>query len=340
MEIIVHAGLPKTGSTTLQSALAEKRAELVEQKIIYPQLSLKPDWQHWPLTAASLQDPSKHRLAYKLEPDPRANLDKALNEFASTARSIPDDGTLIISDEGFGNALRGNDITKFYNHLKTYSDNIKLIMYARHPVAAYTSGVQQRLKTKIKVSPPGQIQPFNGKQASFISSVFGPEDCYFRVFDRTVLYNSDILDDFSQAIEKISGKKLSFDTRRDVNISLSAWACSIIWIHGSKFSDRAEFQRFVRHLERFDQKQKNVKLQIPADWIPHIEKVQGADWNKFLQLSDISDDLKTLMRVNQFMSFSEVNDQHVDAWLRSYRDEKMEHRFLDQFTNPKKKKQD
>lgn len=104
-------------------------------------------------------------------PAPERALAAEITKLDEIASNVPTDGVLLLSDEGFGNVLRSPRLVQnFARLLRRYSEEVHIVMYARHPVGAYASGVQQRLKGGHPISPTGQSQPQNRRQAGFFAT--------------------------------------------------------------------------------------------------------------------------------------------------------------------------
>ena len=62
MECILHIGLPKTGTTSLQAALSENRESLLRHGVVYPETGLNGNGKHKGLLNAVLTDVDTERF--------------------------------------------------------------------------------------------------------------------------------------------------------------------------------------------------------------------------------------------------------------------------------------
>ena len=138
MTLYIHAGLPKTGSTSIQALMHDARAKLADLGMhywdIYPNHTRPLRIMFRDPTLPNTEQEDVHEDKYGNGAAVRASLTEFL------ARK---EGDLLISGEG---------ITTFStDNLRELQDmagrDIKVIVYIRDPRSWYTSGAQQRIKT-------------------------------------------------------------------------------------------------------------------------------------------------------------------------------------------------
>ena len=143
--VILHIGLPKTGSTAIQNIFHRHRKELMEtERLLYPGLS--PNLTT-PLCMLFLDDPMEHNMV-KLAgwstnevEERRRHYRRALDEEISSASWE----TLLLSAEGLIN-LNERAMRRLSEWCSQYAGEVKILVCVRHPVAHLASLIQQRLK--------------------------------------------------------------------------------------------------------------------------------------------------------------------------------------------------
>jgi len=143
---IVHAGLPKTATTTIQNACFEARLKLNKGAgILYP--GVRPDKQ-LALRTIFVDDPRKHphnKLAGRTDlSELRREGEQILGEFKSEIERSEAE-TVLFSNEGLSNHQSG-ELVKFKDWLSQFVDDIEVLFVIREPVAHTTSAMQQVLK--------------------------------------------------------------------------------------------------------------------------------------------------------------------------------------------------
>jgi len=140
--LIVHAGAPKTGTTSLQRFLTDRGDELRTRGLLYPKTGLDEG-----------PDPKHHWLVRCLLLDDEAEFDRYLALVESEADD--DTHTIVLSNEGVSNhwwyfrpAAR--------HVLATLSErySVSLVLWLREPVAFYRSYYLQSLRNpRVDISP-------------------------------------------------------------------------------------------------------------------------------------------------------------------------------------------
>ena len=135
-EIIVHCGLPKTGSTSLQVALGAKRSELAEAGYLFPEFPGTSDNHTYPVfQLAGNRDKKPMSLMSVHNATARDAMAQVWSQLAS-GELAPSCNRLIISAEtlwrmDIEEAFR---VFEFLESLLTSSGQIRAIGWVRHPV--------------------------------------------------------------------------------------------------------------------------------------------------------------------------------------------------------------
>lgn len=181
-KIILHIGLPKTGTTTIQNVLyANREFLLMQEGVLYPSVASNLTT---PLCTIFQNDPQKH-IANKVAgfttreiEDRRKNyLDSLDTEISSREWN-----TLLLSAEGVSN-LSAPEIAKLHEWGEKYSSDWTVLVCVRHPVGYVRSVIQQLMKggdTLQQLYEKLPMPNYRGKISNAIS-VFGRENV--RVFD-------------------------------------------------------------------------------------------------------------------------------------------------------------
>lgn len=181
-KIVLHIGLPKTGTTAIQNVLYANRNFLLQQEgVLYP--SLAPNLTT-PLCTIFQNDPRKHivnKMAGFTTEEIAARRKNYLSSLDAEISSR-EWNTLLLSAEGVSN-LSASEIVKLREWGEKYSPNWIVLVYVRHPVDYVRSVIQQLMKggdTLQQLYDKLPMPNYRGKISNAIS-VFGQEN--IRVFD-------------------------------------------------------------------------------------------------------------------------------------------------------------
>lgn len=195
MKILVHMGMGKTGTSSLQESLHAGSGRLRNKGVFYPQFRDRTVAHH--LLVALCGDPNRlPPLFLRAVGGPEAAVKQACEAWDLICREVqqrrPD--ILVLSSEHLILSTGFADKAKLVELLSELSDDISPILYVRHPVHDFRSNLQQRLKTSNR-----PLQPHGGRIKDAIldaESVF-PRPLQLIAFDRQVLQGGDIIADFA-----------------------------------------------------------------------------------------------------------------------------------------------
>jgi hypothetical protein len=128
--IIIHAGIHKTGTTSLQVALWRMRLQLKERRIRYPQLQLPG------------QVRAHHALAKGLAAD-HPERDPMIADFFGRCRDFG--GTMIVSSEAFS-LLPAESVNRVVKVLRDLFDDVTAVLYFRPQALILRSQYSQQLR--------------------------------------------------------------------------------------------------------------------------------------------------------------------------------------------------
>jgi hypothetical protein len=146
-EIILHAGLPKTGSTSIQNNCFQHRDALMEQGIHYPAFSLNGRrlLNHSdPLTAVLFSTSNKRQWAYRQgvmesQSEARQQFSKQFDELFQNSGAEK----LLLSAEIVAN-YNDRDLKALRKYLQKHTDNLRVIVFVRSPQSSLESILQQQ----------------------------------------------------------------------------------------------------------------------------------------------------------------------------------------------------
>ena len=301
MRVIIHAGLPKTGSTAIQSTLALNREKLAQAGFVYPDLNPPP------LETSFLPTPGKHvklaafwsdritlshRVAREIHDGDVETWSSAVKlevaDILSTARACGD--TVIFSSEALGRPELSHGLGNFLSTINRFTDNIHLLGYVRHPVDLYTSSLQQRIRLlgrSLERLRPSRWRSPQEVRVNTLRNRFGADRLTVRIYAREALIGHDIVADFGEFVQRTCGRSLPvLEPSHNDNASVSAPACAIltmlrrILVPGL---DDLEQNKTAQLLRLYSSQHPAPRLQLPLAWKAAIEARNGASWNRILE---------------------------------------------------------
>ena len=206
MRLIVHAGPPKTGTTSLQRFLDTNRAELGRQGVFLPRYPLGGSHR---LYSALVHESERVKRSGYSNPNFR---DKPLP--VSAVRSIAATGlvreslkarlgnfsSIVLTAEHFSSFVTPEALVKFSNLIKMFSSSLpNFLLYARRPDDWFASRYLQVLKRGVAPQYPpsslARLRLFVGTHKGLFGTV-----PYIRPFARKELFGGDISRDFIHAM--------------------------------------------------------------------------------------------------------------------------------------------
>lgn len=322
MQIIVHAGLPKTGSSAIQAYLADVRTALGDLDFFYPDLGTV---SHWNFAAAlkSSTRPGGARGYLARRANKKSLAPKEAHEaVAAVIRSASPAATVILSHENFSADGQGEQLKQFLNSVAPDA-RVFVIGYARAPVQLYMSGLQHSLK-RLKGFPlPREWESSHPSRVAALRSVFGNATT-IAVHDRAVLAHGDVVEDFRCHVERISGRALPPAPKSVTsNSSFSAPVCALLYRHqqSSSKSDRARHVELRVNLAQFSIGRENKKISLPEAWSAVVAKRNRKAWNDTVREMAYDEQTKTRLYLKSPRQKAlRVRQQEFSAWLDSYFD--------------------
>lgn len=169
-KIILHVGLHKTGTTSLQNYFGHNRKTLSSLGVLYPALSVNsytPDNHSWPIRNLTMLSPEQYHLNIMhnvLGQDLIVAIESLNKQFL--ALGDKKESTLLLSGEGIS-TLKVKELTKLKEKLLSISKKevcIEIHYFTRNATSYISSIVQQRLKGGTKediiLTSLAKISPF------------------------------------------------------------------------------------------------------------------------------------------------------------------------------------
>lgn len=267
MELVLHIGIHKTGTTAIQNSLYgydDGRARYAR---------LGPANHSIPLATMFGRDPYKIG-AYRRSGASKARIDRLKQTFFRRfERELSHDReALIVSGEGI-HSLSASALTGLRDFAAPYAGGIRLIAYVREILPYCASALQERIKNGGPNHKPG-VPDFQSRFQN-VFDTFGQDAVAFSSFDDCLARDGSVLPDFADR----AGLKRMPDEARQGNERLSLDATRLVYVFnqsGTRSAGRVELmfarQRMVDFLRRqFPQ----GKFVLPADIVwSHISAEQ------------------------------------------------------------------
>jgi hypothetical protein len=196
--LLLHIGHPKTGTTALQSVLSANAKTLLNHaSVLYPTKTEPAEFKHafaipWLFNA----DNDSIRRRAKASGDDLKEISKKYWHSLAAEVQQTNHKSCILSAEGFWDIAKQapKEQTNFFRgKLYEIADHVKVIAYLKSPAPYLLSRINQNLRNFRSVALPS---------SNYLSEAIrdwesiGFDDYSWRIFDRRVLVNQDIVDDF------------------------------------------------------------------------------------------------------------------------------------------------
>jgi hypothetical protein len=321
MQLIIHAGLPKTGSTAIQTTLALNRESLAEAGFIYPKLDRdRPDRNVMKRKQGALSafwvDKSNKDMSRWSE-----DIQRDLGEVLVAADKSGD--VVILSHEGIGRRGSG-ELSQYFLQ---YTDNVHILAYVRPPADLYASLLQQKLKKLRRNHKLARVTPVRWKPYKSIDRLvreFGKDRLEIRIFSRDILIGGDVIADFCEFVERKSGRVLPpLEPSPKSNESLPGWACALLVPLRRNMAagkDDDDYHRARKLLGSYARTNRSPKLRPPDKWLGLITASNGESWNRLVDMSSHDESQKAALRIPPTSAEGSVSEEELEAWIMSYAD--------------------
>lgn len=230
MKCLIHIGTEKTGTTAIQAFLYENRTKLRHHGIYITDSFGIPNNRYIPAYFCQQEDDFNLIYGLKTQNDKDNFFQDFDANFEEEMEAANGCHTLLLSSEHFHSRLRTRkEIKNLKKFLKKHFKDIQILCYFREQsdmiISQYSTGLKGR-ESRDFASFAEEFGPetyhFNFlKIAENWSSVFGVNNCVFRIYDSSILKSNDIRIDFLDAVG-IDLKNSTFTFRKTgLNSSLS-----------------------------------------------------------------------------------------------------------------------
>lgn len=227
-DLILHIGINKTGSTSIQKVMALRRREIAAQDMFYPRT---PGYEKHVLlaTAAATRPEREGGRVWKFS-SPAVRLAKFRTEFEAEMRAMPASVTrVILSAEQFSFVLKDVPaIQNLHDLVAPYVDSITVVPYLRRPDQHLTSLYSEMIRWG-DARAPGldglRLPAGHGYDYDRLldrwASVFGEASMKPQIFERRPGEKFDVVQHFLD----LCGLKLKIPTKKNAaNEALSLHA--------------------------------------------------------------------------------------------------------------------
>ena len=226
MRLVLHIGMGKTGTSTLQSELAAQARMLAEHGICYPVVSRAPDHSALNCLVRPLDRvPRQYRTTRRNDEDAMRRFgEETWSSILRRVRSSGAEVTVLSSEHFF--YLDRDEVTRLRDLLAGEFSEITVVAYVRSPPDYYVAVMQQVVRASDRIVSPADYRIPLRNCLERHRGAFG--DLVVRAFDRDRLVAGDVVADFA-AVGFPNGPSLRRDERRpDVNETMSAEAMCIL----------------------------------------------------------------------------------------------------------------
>jgi hypothetical protein len=219
-EAIVHVGMHKTGSSSIQDTFSK----ISMSEIQYLSLGSA---NHSDFLATLLSDNSEFYHNYALGAEQAQALKASYTQQLHDELEATTKPKILISADYLSQPHeKENEFLYLKQLLLRYCKRIRVIGYVCPPVSYIQSSFYQRLKEERNSTfDLHSIYPEYYKRFSKIDDVFGKENVELVAFDKDLLHNSDVVEDFANRI----GIPLSPEQIVRINESISLEATALLY---------------------------------------------------------------------------------------------------------------
>lgn len=242
MNLILHIGIEKTGSSSIQTFLFENKKVL--EKAGYGYIHTVGRVDNREIAVAFMEDSKsdEYTRMHKIEgKEVRDAFCKRIEmQLAGKVKSLRNRGihTCIISSEHLNSRLNNiNEIKGLGTFLRGIFNDVRVVAYIRDQRKILPSHYSTRIKSGETITFRMAFNEYlksklNFYDISFLSwdNIFGKEALHLQIFDRKLFFRGDLIQDFL----RISGIDLDQNDlnhlKYDANPSLNKYACEILRI--------------------------------------------------------------------------------------------------------------
>lgn len=198
MKLILHLGMPKTGTSSVQDTFYTHETD---------QFSYMK-WRapnHSGLLALLFLDNAHKQAGFQFADNPEQEVEKQRAEWLQVLPGYfaekRNHTVLFSAESGFVVPTVARE--RMRDFFSNYANEIKVIVYLRPPVSFMESSLQQNVKTGQGPVELSQQWPRYRERVGDLDRIFGRENVTLVKFDRKTLIGSDIVKDFAARIGEV-----------------------------------------------------------------------------------------------------------------------------------------
>ena len=219
---IIHIGMPKTGSTSIQNTLHRK---LVDKKFDYMKIGTSSP-NHSGTIISFCENKLPQSQSRGLTRDKIIEIDKKNRKnFIEYIINNNSPVSIISGEEIHQVSINGLEYLK--NFLKKYFKQVVVVGYIRSPKSFMDSSLQQRVKGGLDTFDVEILYPYYRRRFEKFDEAFGRENVKFWKFDPKSFPKGNIVLDFCQKL----GIEMQAEQTVRVNESLSKEALSLLYTY-------------------------------------------------------------------------------------------------------------
>jgi hypothetical protein len=225
MKLILHAGMPKAGSSALQATFARAHFGLLKKGVLYP-LTEHVN-QNFAVAGVVVFDrlPRVYKQAYAARPQ---TLQPDFERYwqgikAQVQRHRPH--TLVLSGEAFYRKFSTAEVGRLKALFGPLAETIEVVIYVRRPSEYYLSSVQQSLRASHDIK---SVRPVKYRAAiePYLTGI--ADKTHVIPFVRDALYHNDIAADFAGRLIPECLAEVEAAAVGPLNETVSAEAMSVL----------------------------------------------------------------------------------------------------------------
>ena len=242
MNLILHIGIEKTGSSSIQTFLFENREALEKAGYGYIYTKGRVDQRDLAVAFMKRSKSDAYTKTHMIEGEEvrSAFCERVKQQLAGEVESLRNMGihTCIISSEHLNSRIKDdNQLQALGSYLQSMFDEVRVIAYVRDQRKKLPSQFCTNIKTGATLSFSQAFDKYLSGERDFYDksfqrweNVFGREALRLQLFERKCFYGGDLIQDFLNLSGIELGQKDLKQLKAAANISLSKIACEILRI--------------------------------------------------------------------------------------------------------------
>lgn len=316
MKILLHTGMPKTGTTALQTVLNHLRPALAKQGVLYPAAGFHMHTHYaMGMLANPLSMPPFMQRPYGSGVSEMRRVARQQLNLISRQVKQSKPRTMILSDETLFWRKTQENLIELKTWLDSFDCEIEVVAYLRQPSKFYLSNLQQLIRTSGTALPVEvtQIQSL----VNACEAAIGKVSLY--KFERGALIGNDISTDFFSRYLPDALPLLEGESLPEANTTISAESMQIMQLyHQVHYPEddgklHVDSGRLLQLLRRFEQKHNLAKRPVLKTEIANYLDQNNPDlpWLKGsynIVFDGVDYDRLQLNQDNPFANYSRIDE--------------------------------